>query len=153
MQKTREKEEAKESFIQVNANTILQQSLQESKFLIEPSYATVEFLKFGRMSFKGQNPEIEKIMSTLEADRQLEQSQANERGGTVSDVEFAERYTTLIDTVGKKFTKKRSRSSPEPDSSNVDKTADIETSLKRKTKEDTVPKPRKKPKFIKPSDD
>lgn len=153
MQKTREKEEAKESFNQVNANNILQQSLQESKFLIEPSYASVEFLKFGRMSFKGQNPEIEKLMSALEADRQLEQSQAKEKSDSVSDIEFAERYTTLIDTVGKKFTKKRCRSSQETDSLNTGKTANSMASPKVKTKDDALPKPRKKPKFIKPSDD
>ncbi|XP_022100918.1 M-phase phosphoprotein 6-like [Acanthaster planci] len=82
---------------------------KESKFEVEPSFAVCENLKFGRMSFKGMNPSIEKLMRSMEAEELEAKSEQREREMTVSDEEMARRYSTLVGTIANKFTKKRHR--------------------------------------------
>ncbi|XP_033625461.1 M-phase phosphoprotein 6-like [Asterias rubens] len=83
---------------------------KESKYEVESSHAVCKDLKFGRMSFKGMNPTIEKIMQSLVAEELEKKSEQKEREMTVSDEEMARRYSTLVNTVGNKFTTKRQRS-------------------------------------------
>ncbi|GAB6029243.1 M-phase phosphoprotein 6 [Chamberlinius hualienensis] len=76
-------------------------------YLLESSYVPCEDLVFGRFSFKGQNPEIEKIMSAAEAvtaEKAVEEAEAK---GTVSAEEMVDRYSTLYSTIGKKFGKRK----------------------------------------------
>ncbi|XP_067130960.1 M-phase phosphoprotein 6 [Centruroides vittatus] len=110
MKRSKEKIEQKEEELEKKAlfETELIDILKKEgkRFLIEPSYAPCEQLVFGRMSFKGMNPEIEKLM--LEKQEVL-LSQKRKMGG-ISDKDFAERYSTLNETIAKKFNKKRKRS-------------------------------------------
>ncbi|XP_072169213.1 M-phase phosphoprotein 6-like [Diadema setosum] len=78
------------------------------------SLAECEEFICGRMSFKGMNPAIEKFMENLEAEAD-EDDEDDEGAEQVSDEEMAERYSTLVGTVGKMFTKKRNRSQTEDD--------------------------------------
>ncbi|KAH3769096.1 M-phase phosphoprotein 6-like [Dreissena polymorpha] len=83
--------------------------MKESNFIIEPSYVACENLVYGRMSFKGFNPEVEKLMKLHSDQSKLEEAERKEKEISVNDVEMAERYSTLVGTVGKKFSKKRQR--------------------------------------------
>ncbi|XP_006814109.1 M-phase phosphoprotein 6-like [Saccoglossus kowalevskii] len=84
---------------------------KQNRYSLEPSHIACECLKFGRMSFKGFNPAIEKIMKTYDTEQELELAEEREKEIAVSDDEMAKRYDSLIGTVGKKFVKKRHRSS------------------------------------------
>ncbi|XP_023220033.1 M-phase phosphoprotein 6-like [Centruroides sculpturatus] len=91
MKRSKEKIEQKQEELEKKAlfETELIDLLKKEgkRFLIEPSYAPCEQLVFGRMSFKGMNPEIEKLM--LEK-QEVPLSQKRKMGG-ISDKEFAER--------------------------------------------------------------
>ncbi|XP_067327148.1 M-phase phosphoprotein 6 [Anolis sagrei] len=82
---------------------------KESFIREERSFSPCEDLLYGRMSFKGFNPEVEKLMiqmnSRLKAEGTDEDDNAME--ADVSDEEMARRYETLVGTIGKKFLKKR----------------------------------------------
>lgn len=110
MKRSKEKIEQKKEELEKKAlfeTEIIDLLKKEGKrFLIEPSYAPCEQLVFGRMSFKGMNPEIEKLMEEKQA---IPLAQLKKMGG-ISDKEFAQRYSTLNDTIAKKFNKKRKRS-------------------------------------------
>ncbi|XP_023335101.1 M-phase phosphoprotein 6 [Eurytemora carolleeae] len=75
------------------------------RYILESSYVPIENLKFGRVSYKGMNPEIETIMledTTREENlRQVELE--------VTDQEMAERYSNLVGTINNKFNKKRDK--------------------------------------------
>ncbi|XP_028392742.1 M-phase phosphoprotein 6-like isoform X1 [Dendronephthya gigantea] len=76
----------------------------------EPSYVVCEDLvPTGRMSFKRFNPAIEKLFQELTSQKELAECEAREREDTVTAEQMAERYDSLIDTVDKKFAKKRKR--------------------------------------------
>lgn len=77
--------------------------VEGDRFVLESSYMPIENLKFGRLSFKGMNPEIETIM--LEEAGREESTRAQEQ--EVTDQEMADRYSNLVGTINKKFTKKR----------------------------------------------
>lgn len=68
---------------------------------IETSISNCKNLIEGRLSFGGMNPEIEKLM----ANDYIKQLEAEERRKEkdITDVEMAEGYSTLVDTIGKKF--------------------------------------------------
>ncbi|CAN7991035.1 unnamed protein product [Ixodes hexagonus] len=78
-------------------------------YICEESYVPLMGLVPGRMSFKGRNPEIERLMR----DNELKDPQYSKMPG-ISDEEMAERYSTLVGTMAKKFDKKKHRSSPDP---------------------------------------
>jgi len=78
--------------------------VEGDRFVLESSYVPIENLKFGRLSFKGMNPEIETIMLE-EASRDDPISRQMETD--VNDQEMAERYSSLVGTIDKKFTTKR----------------------------------------------
>ncbi|KAH9509572.1 M-phase phosphoprotein 6 [Bulinus truncatus] len=109
---------------------------KESSYVKNQSYTFCEQLQYGRQSFNGCNPEIEKIMQAKKVDRQLKQSEEVEKQNSVSEVEMANRYSTLMNVIAKKFAKKR-------------KKKDVETEGMDDAGEETVGKKT----FMKPSED
>ncbi|XP_072024843.1 M-phase phosphoprotein 6-like [Amphiura filiformis] len=143
MQRTQEKEEEdeleKERQQRIDeahwALDLPELQVKESKYEIEPSFVICEDLhQFGRMSFKGINPTIERIMKNIEAEKSEKACEEREKDLMVTDEEMADRYNTLVGTIGKKFVKKRDRME-----------SDIDTA------EPVMKKHRKQ--FMKPSDD
>ncbi len=78
---------------------------QGSKFVIEPSYVNIENLSFGRMAFGGMNPEIEKMAQDQQAI--LEEAEAERKEKDVQDEDMVEFYSSMSNTIGKKFATKR----------------------------------------------
>uniref|UniRef100_A0A4W3IZD5 M-phase phosphoprotein 6 n=1 Tax=Callorhinchus milii TaxID=7868 RepID=A0A4W3IZD5_CALMI len=83
----------------------------ESHIIEEKSFVPCENLLFGRMSFKGFNPEIEKLVSQMYSEDGKEEAEEETIEADVSDLEMARRYGSLVGTIKNKFTKKRDRSS------------------------------------------
>ncbi|XP_050778985.1 M-phase phosphoprotein 6 [Gopherus flavomarginatus] len=81
---------------------------KESFIIEERSFMPCEDLLYGRMSFKGFNPEIEKLMIQMNSRYKKEEIEADDTAeADVSDEEMARRYETLVGTIRKKFLKKR----------------------------------------------
>uniref|UniRef100_A0A8B9T167 M-phase phosphoprotein 6 n=3 Tax=Anas TaxID=8835 RepID=A0A8B9T167_ANAPL len=81
---------------------------KESFIIEERSFMLCEDLLYGRMSFKGFNPEIEKLMVQMNSKSKKEEIEVDDKmEADVSDEEMARRYETLVGTIGKKFLKKR----------------------------------------------
>uniref|UniRef100_UPI00398E690C M-phase phosphoprotein 6 isoform X1 n=2 Tax=Pristiophorus japonicus TaxID=55135 RepID=UPI00398E690C len=84
---------------------------KESHIIEEKSFVPCEDLLFGRMSFKGFNPEIEKLVAQMYSQNENEEPEEEvQMEVDVSDVEMARRYESLVGTIKMKFTKKRDRS-------------------------------------------
>ncbi|KAM4833363.1 M-phase phosphoprotein 6 isoform 1-T1 [Thomomys bottae] len=89
---------------------------KESFIIEEQSFLSCEDLLYGRMSFRGFNPEVEKLMLQMNAKNKAEEEEEDETVELdVSDEEMARRYETLVGTIGKKFAKKRDRANFEED--------------------------------------
>uniref|UniRef100_A0A8C9P5J5 M-phase phosphoprotein 6 n=1 Tax=Spermophilus dauricus TaxID=99837 RepID=A0A8C9P5J5_SPEDA len=89
---------------------------KESVIIEEQSFLLCEDLLYGRMSFRGFNPEVEKLMLQMNAKNKAEDEDEDEIVELdVSDEEMARRYETLVGTIGKKFAKKRDRANYEED--------------------------------------
>ncbi|XP_032087282.1 M-phase phosphoprotein 6 [Thamnophis elegans] len=84
---------------------------KESLVIEERSFTMCEDLLYGRMSFKGFNPEVEKLMVQMNSRYKTEENEEekNVKETDVSDEEMARRYETLVGTIGRKFLKKRDR--------------------------------------------
>ncbi|NWX22050.1 MPH6 phase, partial [Aegotheles bennettii] len=97
---------------------------KESFIIEERSFMPCEDLLYGRMSFKGFNPEIEKLMIQMNSRCKEEEIEVDDKmEADVSDEEMARRqvifydiinisweydiYETLVGTIGKKFLRKR----------------------------------------------
>ncbi|MEE6499938.1 hypothetical protein FKM82_003645 [Ascaphus truei] len=83
---------------------------RESFIIEERSLLPCEDFVYGRMSFKGFNPEVEKLM--IQMNSKTETEEVIEEGNMevdVSDDEMARRYESLVGTIKNKFTKKRER--------------------------------------------
>ncbi|NXW65428.1 MPH6 phase, partial [Eurystomus gularis] len=82
---------------------------KESFIIEERSFMPCEELLYGRMSFKGFNPEIEKLMIQMNSKCKKEEIEVDDKmEADVSDEEMARRqYETLVGTIGKKFVRKR----------------------------------------------
>lgn len=107
---------------------------KESQYLADQSYLFCEQLMFGRQSFQGFNPEIEKLMKAHIDDQVTKKTEETEQQNSVSDKDMATRYSSLMGVLAKKFASKRSR--------------------KESTDEETDSgKPSRKKAFIKPEDD
>lgn len=77
-----------------------------SRFTIEPSYVNIENLIFGRLAFKGMNPEIERMMENERLRK--EEAESAKAETEVNDQEMAEHYAgTLGNTISRKFAPKR----------------------------------------------
>lgn len=119
-------------------------------FTVEPSFVVCENLKFGRRSFKGFNPEIEKLCKTLDSNQSLREAEEREEETSVNDHEMVERYQSLVGTIAKKFTKRRHKSGI-GDADDAD-----DGKVVKRDKDDGVLKVKKlkaKKKFLKPQDD
>lgn len=68
---------------------------------ISTSMTVCKHLVDGRLSFGGINPEIEKLMA--KDYNKLVGEEETKKEKDIGDVEMAEGYSTLVDTVGKKF--------------------------------------------------
>jgi len=74
---------------------------QGHRFVINPSFASVEDLNFGRMAFLGMNPEIEKMAADARAREEELQAQLDEKD--VQDEEMAKHFSGVYKTVAQKF--------------------------------------------------
>ncbi|NXT25282.1 MPH6 phase, partial [Syrrhaptes paradoxus] len=74
---------------------------KESFIIEERSFMPCEDLLYGRMSFKGFNPEIEKLMIQMNS-KNFKEEEIEEDEKMEADV-----YETLVGTIGKKFVRKR----------------------------------------------
>lgn len=74
---------------------------------VSTSIGNCKTLIDGRLSFNGMNPEIERIMA--EKYQKTLDDIEKEKEKDVSDVNMAKGYSTLVDTMGKKFHNKRNR--------------------------------------------
>ncbi|KFO86266.1 M-phase phosphoprotein 6, partial [Buceros rhinoceros silvestris] len=95
---------------------------KESFIIEERSFMPCEDLLYGRMSFKGFNPEVEKLMIQMNSGCKEEEIEVDDKmEADVSDEEMARRqvifyviinirYETLVGTIGKKFLRKRDQS-------------------------------------------
>ncbi|KAL1778215.1 M-phase phosphoprotein 6 [Sigmodon hispidus] len=91
---------------------------EKENFIIEEqSFSLCEDLLCGRMSFRGFNPEVEKLMLQMNSKNKAPAEDNEEETVEVdmSDEEMARRYETLVGTIGKKFAKKRDRANYEED--------------------------------------
>ncbi|XP_026166708.1 M-phase phosphoprotein 6 [Mastacembelus armatus] len=95
---------------------------KETLIIEEKSFVPCEDLKYGRMSFRGFNPEVEKLMAVMnprdEEEKQEQQQQLSRMQMDVTDEEMAQRYESLVGTMKKKFAKKRERAAMEEDDVN-----------------------------------
>merc|ERR1719273_104356 len=74
---------------------------QGSRFVIDPSYASVEELSFGRLAFHGMNPEIEKMAENARIKLEEELAARNEKN--VQAVSVAPLYSkggSTANTIG-----------------------------------------------------
>ncbi|KAM9351714.1 M-phase phosphoprotein 6 isoform 3-T3 [Symphorus nematophorus] len=95
----------------------------------EKSFVPCEDLKYGRFSFKGFNPEVEKLMVLMNPkdEEDKEEEDISRMQTDVTDEEMALRYESLVGSMKKKFAKKRERAAMEEDENqNV-----VETKSKR----------------------
>ncbi|XP_073441176.1 M-phase phosphoprotein 6 isoform X1 [Dendrobates tinctorius] len=100
---------------------------KESFIIEERSFLPCEDFLYGRMSFKGFNPEIEKLMvqmnsKTTETKTEEEDPDFGKMDVDVTDEEMALRYGSLVDSIRKKFAKKRDHTATqetEDENSNV----------------------------------
>ncbi|XP_056308346.1 M-phase phosphoprotein 6 [Danio aesculapii] len=88
---------------------------KENHIIEERSFVPCEDLVYGRMSFKGFNPDIEKLMLLMNAPREEEDEEEedesmNKMETDITDEEMAIRYQSLVESMRKKFAKKRDRS-------------------------------------------
>ena len=88
---------------------------KESFIIEEQSFLLCEDLLYGRTSFRGFNPEVEKLMLQMNTNNKAEEVKEQTVEPDVSDEEMARRYETLVGTIGKKFAKKRDRAIYEED--------------------------------------
>ncbi|XP_053127397.1 M-phase phosphoprotein 6 [Hemicordylus capensis] len=104
---------------------------KESFIIEERSFRPCEDFLYGRMSFKGFNPEVEKLMIQMNSRYKAEETEEEDNAmeADVSDEEMARRYETLVGTIGKKFLKKRDRRAlqdPEADQTSNGKASKVQ---------------------------
>ncbi|XP_038561977.1 M-phase phosphoprotein 6 [Micropterus salmoides] len=104
---------------------------KENLIIEEKSFVPCEDLKYGRISFKGFNPEVEKLMALMnpkdEEEEGEEEEEISRMQTDVTDEEMALRYESLVGSMKKKFAKKRERATIEEDDVNHN----VETTTKR----------------------
>ncbi|XP_015223841.2 M-phase phosphoprotein 6 isoform X2 [Lepisosteus oculatus] len=105
---------------------------KENFVIEERSFVPCEELIYGRMSFGGFNPEVEKLMAAMKSQSKTEEDEeADKVEADVSDEEMARRYETLVGSIKRKFTKKRDRSTmPEDRTKNISEPRAKKTFLK-----------------------
>ncbi|NWI92951.1 MPH6 phase, partial [Pitta sordida] len=120
---------------------------KESRIIEDSSFLRCEDLVFGRMSFHGFNPEIEKLMIQMNSRHKEEEIKEDDNmEADVSDEEMARRYETLVGTIGKKFLRKRDqRVLKSDDEDGEDDEVEDRNSIR-------VPSKKAKKMFLKPQD-
>ncbi|KAK2530112.1 Mphosph6 [Columba guinea] len=115
-------------------------STRRSFIIEERSFMPCEDLLYGRMSFKGFNPEIEKLMVQMNSKCKEEEIEEDDKmEADVSDEEMARRYETLVGTIGKKFLRKRDQRV-------------LRDEVEEDVNSNTIPSKKAKKKFLKPQD-
>ncbi|EDV99102.1 M-phase phosphoprotein 6 [Drosophila grimshawi] len=111
MQRTKakvEKEDDDEQSRALYSNELNQKMLNSnSNFIIEPSYSICAGLSDGRLSFRGMNPELERLLELERAEK--EGKTKPEQPTEVNDEQMAETYyanqaTAISKTIQKKMT-------------------------------------------------
>ncbi|XP_040572299.1 M-phase phosphoprotein 6 [Lepeophtheirus salmonis] len=151
MKKTKEKEDQAEE--DAEGHTLFQRDItktmekQGSRFIVEPSFARIEDLIFGRLAYHGMNPAIEKKMAN---ERALEEERIAEFAEKdINDEEMIAAMPSLAASIKRKFGNKRSHSKIEPkkpSSSEIHKFLSDSRALASEICS-------KKAKFLKPSED
>ncbi|NXU58231.1 MPH6 phase, partial [Turnix velox] len=114
---------------------------KESYIIEERSFMPCEDLLYGRMSFKGFNPEIEKLMIQMNSKCKEEKIEEDDKmEADISDEEMARRYETLVGTIGKKYLRKRDQRVLQDEDEDVNGSSNLAPSKKAKKK------------FLKPQD-
>ncbi|KAJ8249019.1 hypothetical protein GJAV_G00230310 [Gymnothorax javanicus] len=91
---------------------------KENFIIEERSFVPCEDLVYGRMSFKGFNPEVEKLMAlmnTRKEDEEEDEEDVTKMETDVTDEEMARRYESLVGSMKRKFATKRQRSQMQGD--------------------------------------
>lgn len=97
MQKTKEKTEKSEELDSSGLPSTLEHVNKNLKFIHEPSYVLIEGLKFGRISYRGMNAEIERLNEDSNPRQENKQKQSrNDQEKEISDQEMAKRYANLM---------------------------------------------------------
>ncbi|XP_055313831.1 M-phase phosphoprotein 6 [Sitodiplosis mosellana] len=119
MKRTKEKVLKEEDDAQSRAmysNEITEKMLKsESYYIIEPSYVPCEDLNDGRFSFRGMNPDIERILELEEQAKQATIDQNVKKD--VTDEDMTAYYGNVKKTIERKFqskTHRRTVTLPEP---------------------------------------
>jgi len=111
----RSKEKAEQKSLEEERSALFDHDVTEdmrkagSKYIYESSYVVCEKLKFGRMSFRGFNTEVEKLMKEFQTGKEEPEKPIQKNEAEISDDEMAESLSTLRGTISKKFSTKRSR--------------------------------------------
>ncbi|XP_034443041.1 M-phase phosphoprotein 6 [Hippoglossus hippoglossus] len=103
---------------------------KENLIIEEKSFVPCEDLTFGRLSFRGFNPEVEKLMTLMnprDEGKAEEEEETSRMPTDVTDEEMALRYESLVGSMKRKFVKKRERASTDEDVNQND----VETNTKR----------------------
>nr|XP_040019494.1 M-phase phosphoprotein 6 [Gasterosteus aculeatus aculeatus] len=83
---------------------------KENFIIEEKSFVPCEGLKFGRISFKGFNPEVERLMLLMnpqvDEEEEEEEEETSRMPADVTDEEMARRYESLVSSMKKKFSTK-----------------------------------------------
>ncbi|XP_012677778.1 M-phase phosphoprotein 6 [Clupea harengus] len=83
----------------------------ENVIVMEKGFVSCENLVFGRISFKGFNPEIEKLMAVTNKGQYISPEEEMAKMDTdITDEEMASRYADLVESIKKRFAKKRDHS-------------------------------------------
>ncbi|XP_005753355.1 M-phase phosphoprotein 6 [Pundamilia nyererei] len=93
---------------------------KENLIIEERSFVPCEDLKYGRLSFRGFNPEVEKLMALMNPreEEEEEEEDLSRMQTDVTDEEMALRYESLVGSMKKKFATKRERVAQEADEEN-----------------------------------
>ncbi|KAL7868021.1 hypothetical protein SRHO_G00094050 [Serrasalmus rhombeus] len=86
---------------------------KECYIVEERSYIPCEDLVYGRMSFKGFNPDVEKLMVLMNVPKEKdeEEDDMTRMDTDITDEDMARRYGSLVESMKRRFAKKRERSS------------------------------------------
>lgn len=104
MQRTKEQFETEADEESSTFNQNYSYLTKKQRYLFEPSYAFFEDMRFGRLSYKGMNAEIEKLMqdlneSSVQANNKSVQDDALD-DVEITDEEMARRYKQLHTKAG-----------------------------------------------------
>ncbi|KAL2094050.1 hypothetical protein ACEWY4_011362 [Coilia grayii] len=95
----------------------------ENVIVMERSFVSCEDLMFGRISFKGFNPEVEKLMAATNKSENTDDDEMSKMDTDITDEDMAMRYANLVGSIKKKFAKKREHASFEDEAPSLEKQA------------------------------